>query len=121
MATPTPPDVDIAWKVWLGSCAAVVLVTLAVIARLVARRMSAASFWWDDWTIVLAVVWDISSYLFFNYMSPPGKALTATGLQQIVNWGMEVIRWMMIVRYDYGRHVHYVSKANVIHFWKVSR
>lgn len=91
MATPIPPDVDVAWKVWLGSCAAVVLATTAVIARLVARRMSAASFWWDDWTIVLAV---------------------------IVNWGMEVVRWIMIVRYDYGRHVHYISKANVIHFWK---
>ena len=34
---------------------------------------------------------------------------------------MEVVRWIMIVRYDYGRHVHYISKANVIHFWKVSR
>ena len=34
---------------------------------------------------------------------------------------MEVVRWIMLVRYDYGRHVHYISKANVIHFWKVSR
>ena len=33
-----------------------VLQTIAVIARFAARRISAANFWWDDYTIVLALV-----------------------------------------------------------------
>lgn len=30
--------------------------TIAVGARLAARKLSAANFWWDDYTIVLALV-----------------------------------------------------------------
>ena len=33
-----------------------VLATLAVAARLVARKLSVAKFWWDDLLIVLALV-----------------------------------------------------------------
>lgn len=51
-----PPDDSEAWKVWVGSVVSVVLATIAVIARLVARRISAANFWWDDYTIIAALV-----------------------------------------------------------------
>ena len=51
-----PPDVSIAWKVWLGSIVSVVAATVAVVLRLIARRLSAAPFWWDDWTIVASLV-----------------------------------------------------------------
>jgi hypothetical protein len=34
----------------------VVAATLAVALRLVARRLSAAKYWWDDWMLVLALV-----------------------------------------------------------------
>ena len=30
--------------------------TIAVVLRLFARKLSTASFWWDDWTIVAALV-----------------------------------------------------------------
>lgn len=56
MATARPPDENIAWKVWVGSIVGVVLSTVAVIARIVARRLSAAEFWWDDFFIVFALV-----------------------------------------------------------------
>lgn len=78
MATPTPPDVDIAWKVWVGSCAAIVLATTAVIARLLARRISAASYWWDDATIVLALVLDTFSCSVSSYTAVTEKILITT-------------------------------------------
>lgn len=56
MAPALPPDENIAWKVWVGSIVGVVLSTVAVIARVIARRLSAAEFWWDDLFIVLALV-----------------------------------------------------------------
>lgn len=33
-----------------------VLQTIAVVARFAARKISAAKFWWDDYTILLALV-----------------------------------------------------------------
>lgn len=51
-----PPDDSVAWKVWLGSIISVVAATIAVAARLLARKVSAAPFWWDDWTIMASLV-----------------------------------------------------------------
>lgn len=34
----------------------VVAATFAVALRLVARRLSAAKYWWDDWMLVVALV-----------------------------------------------------------------
>ena len=34
----------------------VVAATFAVALRLIARKISAANYWWDDWTLVLALV-----------------------------------------------------------------
>lgn len=56
MSSAILPDEDAAWRVWVGSIVSVVLATAAVAARLVARYLSAAPFWWDDVTIVLALV-----------------------------------------------------------------
>lgn len=53
---PLPPDDNIAWKVWVGSIVSVVLATVAVVARLTARKLSAARFWWDDHLIAMALV-----------------------------------------------------------------
>lgn len=33
-----------------------ILQTIAVVARFAARKISAANFWWDDYTIVVALV-----------------------------------------------------------------
>ena len=51
-----PIDDSVAWKVWLGSVVSVGLATLAVAARLIARKISAAPFWWDDYTILISLV-----------------------------------------------------------------
>jgi len=56
MPIPLPPDDSVAWKAWLGSVVSVALATIAVAARLLARKMSAAPFWWDDWTIIASLV-----------------------------------------------------------------
>ena len=48
-----------AWKVLLGSIVSVVLATTAVGLRLVARRLSDAPYWWDDYTICGALVRDL--------------------------------------------------------------
>ena len=34
----------------------IIITTIAVILRLLARKISAAPFWWDDWTIISALV-----------------------------------------------------------------
>lgn len=51
-----PPDDSLAWRVWLASIISVVAATIAVAARLLARKISAAPFWWDDWSIMVALV-----------------------------------------------------------------
>ena len=35
----------------------IVLATSAVVLRFIARRMTAAGLWWDDWMILAALVW----------------------------------------------------------------
>ncbi len=43
-------------EVYGGTITLTVLATLAVAARLVARRLSVAKYWWDDLLIVFALV-----------------------------------------------------------------
>ena len=43
-------------QVYGGTVSLIVLATLLVIARLIARRVSVAGFWWDDYTIIAALV-----------------------------------------------------------------
>ena len=43
-------------QVYGGTISLVVAATLAVALRLLARKISAAKFWWDDWILVLALV-----------------------------------------------------------------
>ena len=33
-----------------------IIATAAVILRFISRKISTASFWWDDWTILIALV-----------------------------------------------------------------
>ena len=59
MAASNIPDESLEWKVLLGSIVSVVLATIAVVVRLVARRLSDAPYWWDDYTICGALVSDL--------------------------------------------------------------
>lgn len=43
-------------EIYGGTITLTVIATIAVILRLIARKISSASFWWDDWTILIALV-----------------------------------------------------------------
>lgn len=39
-----------------GTITLIIVAAVAVALRLTARKVSAANFWWDDWTLVIALV-----------------------------------------------------------------
>ena len=43
-------------EVYGGTISLIVLATVLVVARLFARRVSVAKLWWDDYTIIAALV-----------------------------------------------------------------
>ena len=43
-------------KVYGGTIPLIVLATTLVVTRLIARRVSVAKLWWDDYTIIAALV-----------------------------------------------------------------
>lgn len=51
-----PHDDSLVWKVWVGSVVSVIAATVPVAARFFARKISAAPYWWDDWTILASLV-----------------------------------------------------------------
>ncbi|KAI4202283.1 MAG: hypothetical protein LQ350_002667 [Teloschistes chrysophthalmus] len=91
MSATHPPDNSLAWKVWVGSIVSVALATLFVGLRLYARRISAAPYWWDDYTIIAALV---------------------------VQWGMGISRWIPLAEYYYGHHTIYVGPHRLEEFRK---
>ncbi|KAL8868716.1 MAG: hypothetical protein Q9174_004804 [Haloplaca sp. 1 TL-2023] len=92
MSGTQPPDDSLAWRVWVGSVVSVALATVFVALRLLARRISSASFWWDDYTIIAALV---------------------------TQWGMGISRWIPLVNWYYGHHTVYVGPHNLMEFRKV--
>ena len=42
--------------VYGGTITLIIVATIAVALRLTARKVSTANFWWDDWTLVVALV-----------------------------------------------------------------
>ena len=42
--------------VYGGTISLIIVAAIAVALRLTARSISAANFWWDDWTLVIALV-----------------------------------------------------------------
>ncbi|KAL8702705.1 MAG: hypothetical protein Q9201_004126 [Fulgogasparrea decipioides] len=91
MSSTLPPDDSLAWKVWVGSIVSVVTATVAVGLRLFARRISAAPYWWDDYTILVALA---------------------------VQWGMGISRWIPLTQYYYGHHTVYVGAHRLAEFRK---
>ena len=59
MAASDIPSESAGWKVLGGSIVSVILATIVVVLRLVARRLSDAPYWWDDYTICGALVSDL--------------------------------------------------------------
>ena len=42
--------------VYSGTISLIIVAAIAVTLRLISRKVSAAPFWWDDWTLVIALV-----------------------------------------------------------------
>lgn len=55
-ADDTGPNVNIAWRIWVGTIATLVPATISVVLRFIARYVARAGYWWDDWTILVALV-----------------------------------------------------------------
>ena len=94
MSSTLPPDDSLAWKVWLGSVVSVALATIAVAARLAARRTSAAPFWWDDYTILASLVsmtltWRLPDWSIHERLTLlPGGAMGHGDLPMDYSWGL---------------------------------
>lgn len=50
------PSDDISWRIYVGTITTIVPATIVVILRYIARYVAKAGFWWDDYTIVAALV-----------------------------------------------------------------
>ncbi|KAJ5197852.1 uncharacterized protein N7498_006969 [Penicillium cinerascens] len=87
---PLPHD-NISWHIWVGTTTTVFPASLVVALRFTARYVSRAGFWWDDYTILIA--------LGFNL------ALVAVKWTQIVLWGS-------------GQHVYDLPVETVQNFKK---
>ncbi|KAJ5154273.1 uncharacterized protein N7500_009712 [Penicillium coprophilum] len=86
-----PPNANISWRIYVGTIVSIVPATTSVILRFVARNISRAGLWWDDYTIAVSLV---------------------------VNWGMAALRWAQIPLYDYGHHAQYITPEKLIGFGK---
>lgn len=64
MALPPPTDPhalfiynqDRPGEVYAGTLTLLLVATICVALRFFARRLSSATFWWDDWILLLALV-----------------------------------------------------------------
>ncbi|KAJ5769392.1 hypothetical protein N7520_003951 [Penicillium odoratum] len=74
---------DITWHIYVGTLTTIVPATLAVILRFLARHVSDAGFWWDDYTIAMSLVvsWVIASLrwaqISMDYYGPDAHSLRA--------------------------------------------
>ncbi|KAL4810186.1 hypothetical protein BDV18DRAFT_54216 [Aspergillus unguis] len=87
--TGTTEDID--YQIWVGTIATVVPATIAVILRFIWRHISRAGFWWDDWVIVASL---------------------------IVNWAMAALRWVEVLRYNFGRHGDDIPVQDIVEYQK---
>lgn len=47
---------NISWRIYVGTITTIVPATIVVVIRFIARYVAKAGFWWDDYTIVGALV-----------------------------------------------------------------
>jgi hypothetical protein len=55
-STQSQPSDNISWCIYVGTITTIVPATIVVILRYFARYVARAGFWWDDYTIVAALV-----------------------------------------------------------------
>lgn len=96
-------DHSIAYRIWVGTIVTIVPATFGVVLRFLGRHVSRAGFWWDDYTIAIALVGcavdDCSALLMC--------------LPQVFNWAMAILRWVQVIYWGFGRHVNFLSEEDV--------
>ena len=75
----------------------ILLGTILVVARLYARKSSAANLWWDDFVIVVALVSEDQSASIFS-------RLKTEPVYKAFDWGLSACYWMQIIYGGLGRH-----------------
>lgn len=84
-------------QIYGGTISLISLATILVIARLYARKSSAANLWWDDFVIVVALVsGDQSASVFASLRTDPAY--------KVFDWGLSACYWMQIGFGGLGRH-----------------
>lgn len=86
-------------EIYGSTIALLLLASVAVVLRIVCRKISAAPFWWDDWTIIGALV--IPAY--------PSKVLVmvlsyADISIQVLYYGLTACYWVQTAAGGLGRH-----------------
>ena len=95
----SPPYDDIAWRIYVGIITTIVPATIVVILRYIARYVARAGLWWDDYTIVAALV----STQAFSILQKDMKMLRVVS-EWIINWALAAVRWVQIAEYGLGQH-----------------
>ena len=74
-----------------------VIATFLVIARLIARNMSAAKLWWDDLVLVAALVSE-------SKRESPNSEADIGHVPKFFVWGLSLCFWINIKSGGFGRH-----------------
>ena len=85
-------------EIYGGSISLIVLAILLVFARLVARKLSRAKFWWDDLLIVLALVSPIGR------CNIPFTEAETECAYKLLCWGLNICYWLNVKLGGLGRH-----------------
>ncbi|KAL9024698.1 MAG: hypothetical protein Q9196_006322, partial [Gyalolechia fulgens] len=84
-----------------GTITLVVVATIAVALRLLARSMSAAKLWWDDWILVLALV--SLDRLFLHC------GQSDIYIRQLFDYALSICYWLQAIHAGLGRHTTVVG------------
>lgn len=75
---------------------------ITAVLRFLARRLSAAAYWWDEWTILVALVrFEIETFL---PPSPSERLQTLIYRYKLLNSGLSICDWLQIRHRGLGRH-----------------
>lgn len=105
--------------VYGGTISLILVAVIAVSLRLTARRLSAAGFWWDDWTLVIALV-NQQCRVFISV-----HQVCLTSIIQILDFCLCIGYWVQVRLGGLGRHTVAVGgpigEHGVSNFFKASQ
>ena len=106
---------------WGIMASLVAVATIAVLLRLFSRRLSQAPFWWDDWTVVAALVTSIFN-LHIDFFQRILDSFTNMKDMEILYYGLTTCYWIQVGAGGLGRHTEAVGgpvdQRNLLIYWK---